>query len=95
MIVARFKIQCRPERTEEIATAIAAVEAPSREHGGVLHFDVTRSLMDPNTFVVIDVFENRQALERPNAPGEVPKVLSLGPPCRATAFDRRRDLLRR
>ena len=77
MIVARFRVQCRPDCTEEVAAAIAAVEAPSRELPGVVHFDVARSLTDPNTFVVIEVFEDRQALERQNAQGEVAKVLSL------------------
>ena len=77
MIVARFKVQCRPDRTEEVAGAIAAVEAPSRGLPGVVHFDVARSLTDPNTFVVIEVFADRQALERQNAQGEVATVLSL------------------
>jgi quinol monooxygenase YgiN len=77
MIVARFKVRCRPERTEEMAAAIAAVEAPSREIPGVVHFDVARSLTDPGTFVVIEVFEDRQALERQNAQSEVARVLSL------------------
>jgi quinol monooxygenase YgiN len=77
MIVARFKVQCRPERTEEMCAAIAAVEAPSREIPGVVHFDAARSLTDPDTFVVIEVFQDRQALERQNAQGEVAKVLSL------------------
>jgi quinol monooxygenase YgiN len=53
------------------------VEGPSRELPGVVHFDVARSLTDPNTFVVIEVFEDRQALERQNAQREVAKVLSL------------------
>jgi len=30
-----------------MGAAIAAVEAPSREIPGVVHFDVARSLMDP------------------------------------------------
>ena len=55
MIVGRFEVQCRPDRTEEVAAAIAAVEAPSRELPGVVHFDVARSLTDPNTFVGIEV----------------------------------------
>jgi quinol monooxygenase YgiN len=76
-IVARFQVLCRPERTEEMAAAIAAVEAPSGAIPGVVHFDVARGLTDPDTFVVIEVFENRQALERQNAQGEVAKVLSL------------------
>jgi quinol monooxygenase YgiN len=77
MIVARFKVQCRPERTEEVAAAIAAVEAPSRALPGVIHFDVARSLTDSNTFVVVEVFEDRQALERQDAQREVAAVLSL------------------
>jgi len=67
MIVARFRVQWRPERTEEMAAAIAAVETPSRAIPGVVHFDVTRSLTDPDSFVAIEVFENRQALDRQNA----------------------------
>ena len=77
MIVARFKVQCRPDRTEEVASAIAAVEGPSRELSGVVHFDVTRSLTDPNTLIAVEVFEDRKALERQEAQGEVAKVMSL------------------
>jgi quinol monooxygenase YgiN len=77
MIVARFKVQCRSDRAEAMAEAIAAVEAPSRELPGVVHFDVARSLTDPNTFVVIEVFEDRSALDRQNAQDEVAVVLGL------------------
>ena len=77
MIVARFKVQCQPERTEEVAAAIAAVEAPSRELAGVVHFDVARSLTDPNTLIAIEVFEDRDALERQEAQDEVSNVMSL------------------
>ena len=77
MIVGRFKVQCRPERTEEVAAAITAVEAPSRALPGVVHFDVTRSLTDPNTFVVLEVFEDQEALRRQNELGEVAAVLRL------------------
>ena len=77
MIVGRFKVQSRPEHAEAIAAAIAAVEAPSRELPGVVHFDTTRSLTDPNTFVVIEVFEDRAALDRQDAQSEVNDVLEL------------------
>ncbi len=77
MIVARFKVQCRPDRTEDVAAAIAAVEAPSRRLSGVVHFDAARSLTDPNTSIVVEVFEDRVALERQNAQSEVARVLSL------------------
>jgi quinol monooxygenase YgiN len=53
------------------------VEAPSRALPGVIHFDVARSLTDSNTFVVVEVFEDRQALERQEAQAEVAAVLKL------------------
>ena len=56
MIVGRFKIQCQPERTDEVAAVIAAVEAPSRQLPGVVQFDGARSLTDPNSFLAIEVF---------------------------------------
>jgi quinol monooxygenase YgiN len=77
MIVARFKVRCRPERSEEVGAAIAAVEAPSRQLPGVVHFDVARSLTDPHTFIVVEAFENHEALERQNEQAEVAAVLSL------------------
>jgi quinol monooxygenase YgiN len=77
MIIGRFKVQCQPDRADEVAAAIAAVEGPSREIPGVVHFDAARSLTDPNSFVVTEVFEDRRALERQNAQSEVATVLSL------------------
>jgi quinol monooxygenase YgiN len=77
MIVGRFKVECRPESTEEMAAALEAVEGPSRRLPGVVHFDVTRSLTEPHTFVVLEVFDDRAALDRQNAQSEVAAVLSL------------------
>jgi quinol monooxygenase YgiN len=77
VIVARFRVQCRPEHADEVAAAIAAVEAPSRALPGVIHFDVARSLTDVNTLVVIEVFEDREAFQRQNAQAEVAAVLQL------------------
>lgn len=77
MIIGRFKVRCRPERAEEMAARIALVEAPSRALPGVVHFDVARSLTDPDEFVVIEVFEDRAALDRQDAQAEVAAVLDL------------------
>src|SRR5690349_15164790 len=77
MIVARFRVECRPDRAEEMAATLAAVEEPSRRLPGVVHFDVARSLTDPDAFVVLEVFEDRQALERQDAQREVAAVLAL------------------
>jgi quinol monooxygenase YgiN len=77
MIVARFKLHCRQESTEEVAAAITAVEVASHQLPGVIHFDVARSLTDSNAFIVIEVFEDRAASERQEAQPEVAAVLNL------------------
>lgn len=77
MIVARFKVRCRPEHGAEMAAVIAEIEAPSRKLAGVVHFDVARSLTDPDTFVAIEVFEDREALDRQNAQPQVARLIDL------------------
>src|SRR3954453_5956084 len=77
MIVARFKVVCRPERTEEMTAALAAVEAPSRALPAVRPLDVTPSLCAPHPFVVLEVFEDRAALDRQEAQPEVAAVVGL------------------
>jgi quinol monooxygenase YgiN len=78
MIVGRFKVQARPEWTERVAAAMAAVEAPSREIPGVIHFDITRSLTDPDSYLATEVFADRTAFDRQNAQPEVAALLGLG-----------------
>ncbi len=77
MIVVRFKMQCQPEKTEQVAAALEDVIAPSRAVDGVISFDIARDLADPNAFVATEVFEDRAALERQEALPEVGKVLAL------------------
>jgi quinol monooxygenase YgiN len=91
MLVLRFKVQCRAERTDEALSAFEAVVAPSREVEGVLSFDVARDLADPNSIIAVEVFEDEAARERQESLPEVANVMSLlpdavaGPP-EATVF---------
>ncbi len=77
MIIGRFEIQCRPDRVDDVAAAIAAVEAPSRALPGVVHFDVARSVTQPATFLAFEVFTDRDAFDRQNARPEVAHLLAL------------------
>ena len=91
MIVLRFKVQCKPERAEELGAALAEVVAPSRATDGVINFDIARDVADPNTFVATEVFEDAAARERQEALPEVGKVMSMLPnaaaaPPEATIF---------
>jgi quinol monooxygenase YgiN len=92
MIVVRFKVQVRPDKSEEVMAALAAAVSPSRAVDGVISFDIGRDVTDPNSFVAVEVFEDRAALDRQESLPEVHNVLGLlpeavaGPP-EATIFE--------
>jgi len=75
MIVIRFKARCRPERATEFAAALEAVIAPSRKVDGVINFDIARDLSDPNTFVAVEVFTDREAVNRQDSLPEAAAVM--------------------
>ena len=64
MIVVRFKVRCQPEKTEQAMAAFQQVIGPSREVEGVISFDIGHDLVDPDSFVAVEVFEDRAALDR-------------------------------
>jgi len=77
MIVVRFKVQCRPEKTEQAMASFQEVIAPSRAVDGVLSFDIGRDVADPDSFVAVEVFEDRAALERQESLPVVAKTIGL------------------
>ncbi len=77
MIVVRFKVQCQPEKTEQVMAAMEQVVAPSRALDGVVSFDIGRDLVDPNSLIATEVFEDRAALDRQESQPEVARVLGL------------------
>ena len=77
MIVVRFKVQCRTEKTEQVRAAFEQVIAPSRAVDGVISFDIARDLADAHSFVATEVFEDRAALDRQEALPEVATVLGV------------------
>jgi quinol monooxygenase YgiN len=83
MIVLRFKVQSRPDRTEELMAALRDVVAPSRQVPGVVSFDIARDLADPDTFIATEVFEDEAARDRQESLPEVATVMSLLPECAA------------
>lgn len=77
MIVVRFKVRCRPEKTAEALAAFQEVVGSSRELEGVLSFDIGRDVVDPDSFVAVEVFEDREALDRQEALPATQKTIGL------------------
>ena len=77
MIVVRFKVKSRPDKTEDVRAAFEAVIGPSRAVDGVVSFDIARDLADPNSFIATEVFEDRAALDRQESLPEVGRALAV------------------
>ena len=77
MLVVRFKVQCQPEKTEEMVAAMAGVMGVARGLPGVVHFDIGRDIADQNSLIATEVFEDRAAMDREEAIPEVGAVVAL------------------
>jgi quinol monooxygenase YgiN len=91
MLVVRFKVTCQPGKAEHALGLFEPVVAPSRALDGTVSFDIARDITDPNAIIAVEVFEDRDALDRQEALPEVAKVLGALPeliaaPPEATIF---------
>ena len=91
MLVVRFKIICQPGKTEHALALLEPVVRPSRALPGTISFDVARDVTDPDSIIAVEVFQDRDALDRQEAQPEVHKVLGTLPdlvaaPPEATIF---------
>src|SRR5688572_23318163 len=77
MIVVRFKVKCRPEKTEQAKAAFEAVVGPSRAVEGVLSFDIGQDITDAASIIATEVFEDREALERQESLPEIQRTIGL------------------
>lgn len=77
MLVVRFKVRCQPEKTEQAITAFRDVITASRTVEGVVSFDIGRDLSDPDSFIAVEVFEDRTALERQESLPVVKQTIGL------------------
>lgn len=79
MIVVRFKVKCKPDKTAQAVSAFREVIAPSRAVEGVINFDIARDLADDNTIIATEVFADRAALERQESLPATQKIISQLP----------------
>jgi len=64
MIVVRFKLRCRPEKAEQLKVAFGEVIAASRPLEGVISFDIGQDLSEADTFIGVEVFDDKATLDR-------------------------------
>lgn len=91
MLVVRFNVRSQADKVGAVRDVLADVARASRELDGVIHFDVAADVTDPTSFVAIEVFEDRAALDRQEELPEVAAAMtvletSLAEPPAATIF---------
>ena len=79
MIIGRFKVKCKPEKTDQALALFREIVAASRPLDGAIHFDMGRDITDPDSFLAFEVFADRAALDRQESLPVVQKTLGLLP----------------
>jgi quinol monooxygenase YgiN len=92
MVILRFKIHSKPDKSDELMAALAEIIAPARATEGVVDFDIGRVLRDPDFFIATAIYDDGAALEQQESLPEVQRVMamlsdSLVEPPERTIFD--------
>jgi quinol monooxygenase YgiN len=77
MLVVRFKVKAQPQHGDKLANQFAKVVHASRPLKGVIGFDIGRDIVDRNSFIATEVFEDREALDRQEALQEVKDTVEM------------------
>ena len=88
MVILRFKIRSKPDKSDELMSALAEIITPARATNGVINFDIARDLLDPDSFIATAIYDNGAALERQESLPEVDRVMAMLPESLVTPPDR-------
>jgi quinol monooxygenase YgiN len=92
MVILRFKIRSKPDKSDELMSALAEIITPARATNGVINFDIARDLLDPDSFIATAIYDDGAALELQESLPEVDRVMTMLPaslvaPPERTIFD--------
>jgi quinol monooxygenase YgiN len=96
MVILRQQMRSKPERTDDVLAALAAIIPGARATQGVIGLDVARDLLDPDSFIATGIYEDGAALKRQESAPEVHRAMAMfsealaAPPDR-TIYDATRD----
>jgi quinol monooxygenase YgiN len=92
MVILRFKIRSKSDKSEQLMSALAEIITPARATNGVINFDIARDLLDPDSFIATAIYDDGAALELQESLPEVERVMAMLPeslvaPPERTVFD--------
>jgi quinol monooxygenase YgiN len=77
MVILRQRMRAKPERIDDVSSALAAIIPAARATQGVISFDIAGDLLDPDSFVATGIYEDGAALERQESAPEVHKAMAM------------------
>jgi quinol monooxygenase YgiN len=88
MVILRQRMRSKPDKTDEVMAALAAIIPGARATEGVISLDIARDLLDPDSFVATGIYEDGAALERQESAPEVHRAMAIFPESLAAPPDR-------
>ena len=88
MIILHQEMRAKPEKSDEVMAALAAIIPGARATAGVIKLDIARDLLDPDSFIATGVYEDGAALERQESLPEVHRVMAMLPESLVTPPER-------
>jgi quinol monooxygenase YgiN len=79
MVILRFKVRSKPEKSDELLAVLAEIIPAARATEGVINFDIARTLDDPDSFIATVVYDDGAALERQESAPEVHRAMAIFP----------------
>ena len=89
MIILHQEMRAKPEKSDEVMAALAAIIPGARATEGVIKLDIARDLLDPDSFIATGVYEDGAALERQESAPEVHRAMAMFANSLAAPPDRR------
>ena len=88
MVILRFKVHSKPEKSHELMAVLAEIIPAARATEGVINFDIARTLDDPDSFIATVVYNDGAALERQESAPEVHRAMAIFPDSLVAAPER-------
>jgi quinol monooxygenase YgiN len=79
MIILRFRVHAKADKSDELMAALAKIIDKARATEGVVNFDIARVLLEPDLFIATAVYADGAALERQESLPEVHTVMEMLP----------------
>jgi quinol monooxygenase YgiN len=79
MVILHQRMRPKPDKTDEVMAALAAIVPGARTTEGVIKLDIARDLLDPGLFIATGIYEDGAALERQESAPEVHTAMAIFP----------------